>query len=282
MRIAITGAAGLLGHGLVRVFEERHEVLALGRAEADICDAAALREVMQRTLPDVVVHAAAIPDIDVCEEDPQLARAVNVEGTRNVVKAARDASAGVAFISTDAVFDGLRHAPYTEEDAPNPPTVYGRTKVEGERIVAEDARHWIFRVPLLFGPGKLNYVERGLRQLAKGNSWPAITDQMGGAGYTLDLARTMMRVIEANKCGLFHLSNAGTCSRYELARAAAEMAGFDPGHVVGRTRAEMRRAAVRLEYAVMEMRALDAAGVPRPRHWKEALAEYVASLRGRL
>ena len=127
MRIAITGAAGLLGHGLVAAFSTRHQVFPLTRAEADITDAEAVGAVFERIRPDLVVHAAGIPDIDLCEADPAKGFRVNFQGTCHVVEAARRVGAGVAHISTDAVFDGTKTTPYVETDATGPITVYGRT-----------------------------------------------------------------------------------------------------------------------------------------------------------
>jgi dTDP-4-dehydrorhamnose reductase len=275
MRIVVTGSTGLFGYGIAQVFGRRHSVTALTRAEADLTDATQVRAAITGARPDVVVHPAGIPDLDICEADPALAHAVNVEGTRHVAEAARAAGAGVAYISTDAVFDGLKRTPYIETDPTNPPTVYGRTKLLGEEIVRGLPNHWIFRVSLLFGPGKTNFVEKCLRAIAEGKEYLATEDQLGSATYTLDAASKIMEVVEARRYGLFHLSNAGACSRVEIARRAAELAGLDSGKVIGKPMDEMGRRAKRLKYAVMEMEALKQAGFGVPRPWQEALAEYV-------
>jgi dTDP-4-dehydrorhamnose reductase len=203
---------------------------------------------------------------------------VNVEGTRHVVESARAVQAVVGYISTDAVFDGKNTRPYVESDPPLPITVYGRTKLSGELIVLTHPEHWIFRVPVLFGPGKTNFVEKGLRKIATGESYVVAGDQEGCAAYTLDAAYKIMAVVEARRYGLYHLANQGACTRYELARRAAELAGLDPGKVVGVPAHQMGRRALRLKFAVMEMGALKAAGFSLPRPWPEALADYIRTL----
>lgn len=278
MNVAITGPTGLFGHGLVEVFKARHKVLPLTRADADITRPDEVRALLRRLTPDVVIHPAGIPDIDVCETDPAKGFLVNYHGVRNVVQSAEEIGAKVAYISTDAVFDGNRRTPYTETDPTIPPTVYGRTKLRGEQVVKTLAGHWIFRVSVLFGPGKVNFVEKGLRRLAAGKSYAVTIDQIGSATYTLDAAAKIMEVVEAGRYGLYHLSNQGACSRYELAIKAAEIAGLDTSRIIGKRDEEMGRRAPRLKYAVMAMDALQAAGFSLPRRWEEALSDYVHAL----
>jgi dTDP-4-dehydrorhamnose reductase len=275
LKVAITGAAGLLGHGLVEVFGRRHDVVALTRGEVDITNADQVRAAFAKSRPDIVVHAAAIPDLDECEANPPKAVRVNVDGTQHIVDAAGAIGAAVAYTSTDAVFDGKKQTPYTESDPTDPPTVYGRTKLFGEEIVRSSPSHWIFRVSVLFGPGKTNFIDKGLRKLASGQELVAASDQLGSATYTLDAARKIMEVVEAKRYGLFHLSNVGACTRLELAQRAAALAGLDPKKVIGRPVDQMGRVAKRLKYAVMEMNALEEAGFSLPRRWEDALAEYV-------
>ena len=278
MRIAITGAAGLFGHGLVAAFASRHTVSPLTRADADITDPKAVRVLLEQIRPEVVVHPAGIPDLDIADADPARAHLVNVEGTRHVVESAHAVGAAVVYISTDAVFNGQSTRPYVESDLPDPITVYGRTKLEGETIARALPNHWIFRVPVLFGPGKTNFIEKGLRKIAAGENYVVASDQLGCATYTLDAAYKIMEVVEARRYGLYHLANQGTCTRFELARRAAELSGLDSSEVTGVPSAEMGRRAPRLKYAVMEMAALKAAGFALPRPWPEALTDYLRAL----
>jgi dTDP-4-dehydrorhamnose reductase len=275
MRVLITGAAGLFGHGLTQVFVTKHTVFPITHAVVDTTNAAAIRDLFVKLEPEIVIHGAAIPDLDICEADPALANSVNVEGTRNVAEAAREIDAAVAFISSDSIFDGKKTTPYIETDAPNPGTVYGRTKVQGEEIVATLPTHWIIRVPVLFGPGKVKFVEKGLLKLMKGEEYFVALDQVASATYTLDAAHTMMELIEARRHGVFHVANAGQCSRYELAHRAAELAGLNSALVIGKPRSELAGPAKRLNYSVLEMRALKENGFALPRPWEEALKEYI-------
>lgn len=278
MKIAITGSAGLFGHGLVEVISKRHTVFSMGRPEADITRFDEVRAALKRWRPDVVIHAAAIPSPDVCETDPALAYLVNVHGTRHVVEAAKEVGAAVAYISTDAVFDGEKNTPYVETDPTISSTVYGRTKLRGEQLVAALPTYWIFRVCVLFGPGKVNFIEKGLRAMAAGQTYVVASDQMGNALYTPDGAEKILEVVENGRPGLYHLTNQGTCSRYELATYAAEKAGVDPSKLVGVPSEQMGRPAKRLKYAVMEMQKLREAGIPLPRLWQDAMDEYLGTL----
>jgi dTDP-4-dehydrorhamnose reductase len=278
MKIAITGSNGLFGHGLVQVISQRHTVFSIGRAEADITQFEAVREAFHRLRPDVVIHAAAIPSPDVCELDPAQAYLVNVHGTCHVVEAAKEIGASVAYISSDAVFDGEKQSPYRETDRTIPPTVYGRTKLLGERLVAGLPRYWSFRVVVLFGPGKTNFIEKGLRAMAAGEDYVVASDQLGGALYTPDGAEKILEVVESGRSGVYHLTNQGTCTRLELARYAVEKAGLDLSKLVGIPADQLGRPAKRLKYAVLEMQGLKEAGLKLPRSWQTALDDYLSTL----
>ncbi len=278
MRVAVTGSSGLLGSALAEVFAGRHEVLRMSRSVADVSRAAEVRSAILSFGPQVILHSAAVRDPDRCELEPALATAVNVEGTRNVVSAARELGAAVAYISTDAVFDGWKAAPYTEDDVPAPLSFYARTKLQGEEAVAEREHHWIFRMPVLFGPGPNSSLAAGLKALREGREYSAASDQVGCAAHTEDAARKILEVIEARAYGLFHLANQGAVSRLELARCAATLAGLDAAQVSGKTLNEMQRPAPRPKYQVMEMAELRRRGFALPRPWEEALAAYISTL----
>lgn len=278
MNVAITGANGLFGHGLVQVFREAHTVYPLTRSEADLTQLDQVRRALMAIKPDVMIHTAGIPDPDMCEREPNRAFEANVVATRNVVAVAKELGSPVAHISTDAVFDGTKTTPYTEEDRPNPISVYGKTKLQAESEVAILRRYWIFRISVLFGPGKDNSVSKGLRTIKSGGTYTVASDQVGSATYSLDAANIIKQLMASGSVGLFHLSNHGVCSRLELAQQAAILAGLPPDRVIGKPLAEMGRPAPRPKYAVMQMNALKRAGISPPRSWQTALAEYLKML----
>jgi len=276
LKIAITGGAGLFGRGLQAALAEEHEVVSLTHADLDITDSVGVRRVLTRISPHLVVHTAALPDIDYCETHPDEAQRVNVEGTQNVVTGTAALGAGLAHISTDAVFDGKKSTPYIETDATNPISVYGRSKLDAELAVQEYERHWIFRVSVLFGPGKTNFVSKAVARVRSGQKHLAASDQLGSATYTLDASRKILEVVEAKKYGLYHLCNSGPCTRMELAEQAIIDVGMNPGMIEGVPGETMGRPGPRLKYAVMEMRALRKAGFEPPRPWQDALRDYIA------
>ncbi len=278
MKVGLTGTTGLFGHGLQRVFSRDHEVLPLPHAQLDLIEAKAVFAALQDSSLDLLVHPAGIPDIDLCELESERCWNANVEATRNLCDAAKQFNFGMAFISSDAVFDGKKDTPYIESDPVNPPTVYGKSKVAAEELVKRVEKHWIFRVSVLFGPGKTNFVERGITKLRNGEEYVVASDQIGSATYTLDAARVIMQVCQTAPSGIYHLSNSEPCSRYELACEAARLAGLECSGVVGVPMDAMRRVAPRLKYSVMEMAALKQTSLRLPRSWQAALKEYVATL----
>lgn len=227
MRVAITGSRGQLGSALQRISVE-HEVLGLVRPMHDITDMDAIGMAIREFVPDIVIHAAAMTDVDGCERDPEAARRVNVLGTRNVAVAAQQVDAKLVYISTDYVFDGRKAAPYWEYDDVNPLSVYGRTKWLGEEIVRRfSSRYYIVRTAWLYGEGEDNFVGTVLRLARERGSLHMVTDEVGSPTFVLDLAQAILKLLETFAYGTYHLSNAGTCSRYQWAREILDIAGRD-------------------------------------------------------
>lgn len=227
VRVVITGSRGQLGSALQEVLIE-HPVLGLVRPEHDVTDISAVGAAIQEFAPDVVVHTAAMTDVDGCERDPEAARRTNVLGTRNVVLAAQRAGAKLVYISTDYVFDGYKKGPYWEYDEANPLSVYGRTKWLGEEMVRRfSSRHYIVRTAWLYDGGSDNFVGTVLRLAEERDSLRMVTDEVGSPTFVVDLARAILKLVQTSAYGAYHLSNTGTCSRYQWAQEILDLGGYD-------------------------------------------------------
>lgn len=279
----VTGGSGQLGRDLARALGPG--AIALPHSELDVTDAAAVAAAVGDLAPGAIVNAAAWTDVDGCEGDRERARAVNGDGAANVARAAGDAL--VVQISTDYVFDGRAGRAYVEDDPPNPLSVYGRTKLEGEEAVRSLAARWaVVRSAWLYGAGGKNFVTSILRAAAGARDrLRVVDDQVGSPTATVDLAGVLVTLIEKGCTGTYHAVNAGGCSRFEFARAILEEAGEDPGRLSPVPTSAMPRPAARPAYAPLEGRAWRAAGLPPLRPWREALAgalpAILTALRGR-
>jgi dTDP-4-dehydrorhamnose reductase len=213
----------------------------------------------------LVVHAAAWTDVDGAESDPEGARLVNVEGTRNVVAL----GAPVVYYSTDYVFDGTKRDPYVESDEPGPQSVYGRMKLEGEREVREG---WIVRSSWLFGWTGRNFVKTMLELGRERDEVSVVADQVGSPTYVGHLAEATRELLDLSH-GTWHLAAKGECSWAEFARAIFEEAGLDT-RVREITTEELGRPAPRPAYSVLRSEK----GAPRLPHWREGLRACLARL----
>ncbi|MBI2116492.1 MAG: dTDP-4-dehydrorhamnose reductase [candidate division NC10 bacterium] len=279
MRIVITGAEGQLGVELVRALAGHGEVTGCTQADLDVTNPGCA-DCLAGLRPDWVVHAAAATDVDKCERDPEGAMAVNAEGTRRVAEGCRRAGAGLVYLSTDYVFDGQEGRPYTEEDAPAPLNVYGRSKLEGERATRSLAPRWvIIRTAWLYGTHGRNFVKTVLGKVRDGERLQVVDDQVGSPTYARDLADAVALLLSRGLTGLYHVTSGGACSWYEFAREILRLSGSDLNSLSRITSAELNRPARRPAYSVLENAAWRAAGLAPLRAWPEALAAMLAALR---
>lgn len=236
MRVYVTGADGMLGTALRAALSADPDtadwpVLAVSAADFDIGDAAAVAGSIRDVRPDVVVHTAAHAIVDDCEADPKLALRVNIAGVRNVVEACQRTGSRLVYVSSDYVFDGLDTPPggYREDDVPNPLSVYGLTKVAGERISATLDDHLNVRTSWLFGGAdeRVDNVLALIRQIRRGERPRLISDQFSLPTYTVDLARALVYLMTRKPAvaGTVHIANAGTASWYEVARYVLDVLG---------------------------------------------------------
>ncbi len=270
-RVAITGAGGMLGHDLIRALEGR-EVAAFDHASCDITDSASTHARIAEARPEVVVHLAAYTKVNACERDPIRAFLVNGEGTRNVARGANAAGARLVYISTDYVFNGRKHTPWTEDDPVDPINVYGRSKLEGERQASREAT-LIVRSGWLYGSHGRNFVEAILEQAAKGGPLKVVADQMGCPTYTPHLAAAIVALMDREARGIVHVPAGGECTWHEFALAILEAKGYSLPVEAASSESDPTP---RPEYSVLSDERLRGLGVSPLPHWREGLREYLA------
>lgn len=264
MRVLITGAGGQVGRELVAAFEAdgHHEVIGCDHAGLDVADRDQVLDAITSTRPDAIVHPAAWTAVDACEGDPELAFAVNALGTRHVADGARRVGATVCYLSTDYVFDGTKPVPYLEWDEPDPQSVYGASKLAGEREI--DPGSTIVRTSWVCGENGSNMVKTILRLSSQQGTLSFVDDQRGHPTFADDLAVAVKRLVVERRPGTFHVTNQGAVSWYEFARAVLEASGQDPERVVPVATAELQppRPAPRPANSVLDNAALRLSGLP--------------------
>jgi dTDP-4-dehydrorhamnose reductase len=271
MHLLVTGAAGMLGTEVVAA--AGHDVVGLARADLDITDAEAVRAAVRDIRPDAVVNCAGYTNVDGAEGDEAAATAINGDGAGHVAAAAAEVGAHVVHVSTDYVFAGDARAPYPEDAPTGPRTAYGRSKLEGERLVAQAAPHGhaIVRTAWLFGPHGQNFVDTMLRLGAERDELSVVDDQVGCPTYAGHLAAALLEVAERRTPGVIHAAGAGACTWFDLARATFERAQL-PVTVHPCTTADFPRPAPRPAYSVLGSTRRDAPVLPP---WQEGLAAHL-------
>jgi dTDP-4-dehydrorhamnose reductase len=296
MKVVVVGAAGLLGRALCRAFAPDGVVVRVTHQDIDIRDPLRTKALINGMRADVVINAAAYTDVDGCESDPKRAFGVNAAGARNVAVASRGTAASHVYISTDYVFDGKQEAPYVESDQPAPLSIYGHSKVAGERLVLEsNPRSFVVRTAWLYGEGSHDYVHAVLEAARAGRDLSVSSDQHGTPTWVDDLARQIRALAVSEAFGLYHASSEGSCTRYALAREILCWAGYaerpanrdaarfasqsDPAitfavHPVHNE--ELRQRARRPKRAVLENSSLKARGLNVMPYWRDSLQAFVS------
>ncbi len=278
MRILLTGGRGLLGTPLSERLASAHDVLQLDIEEMDVTDSAAVVAVLTDARPDRVLHLAAWTDVDGCEGDPARAHEINAVGARNVAEACAGIGAGLLYVSTDYVFDGSKDGPYDVDDATGPISAYGRSKLAGEEFVRALApTWWIVRCQSIYGLQRTSFVDAILARAAGGEPLRVVTDQRVSPSYAPDLAEALEAVVLRGTPGVYHASNDGSCTWYECAEAALEIAGLDDVSMASITAAELGRPAPRPANSVFSLDRLEREAGCRLRPWRDALAEYLGA-----
>ncbi len=278
MRIALVGGRGQLGRELVSVLSPHHQVTVLDLPECDITQRGAIHTIVALK-PELVLHTAAMTDVEGCARDPLAAFRANALGTQNVALACQSAHAPMVYISTNEVFDGTKDSPYLEFDPPHAINAYGASKLAGEQYVQMLLdRYYIVRIAWLFSPGGNNFPQKIIAAAKSKGPLSVVTDEIANPTYAPDLARALAQLIETGHYGIYHLTNEGTASRFDFAAHILRLAGQQVP-LTPITLAEYKRASTPPRNgALTNFVAATALGI-QLRRWEEALEDYFISLR---
>jgi dTDP-4-dehydrorhamnose reductase len=266
----------MLGSQVLRTAPSGIRAVGTTLVDTDLADAAAVEALFRRVRPRGVVHTAGYTDVDGAEDAREAAHRDNVVATRNVAEACAGRKIPLVTVSTDYVFNGRADRPYTEDDAPDPLGVYGRTKLAAERA-AGDAR--IVRSAWLYGPRGRHFPRTILELAARRKEIRVVDDQRGSPTSTLELAPALWDVLERGEDGsIYHATAEGSCTWYELARAVLELAGVAGVRLLPCRTAEFPRPAPRPAYSVLDCSRLSRLRGGPLAPWREALRRYLESM----
>jgi dTDP-4-dehydrorhamnose reductase len=279
LKVLVTGAAGMVGRAVRQFCDQSGDtVLAYDHSALDIASTEDVWQTIRSTRPDAVINCAAWTDVDGCESDIERAFAANARGPENLASASRDVDAVFVTISTDYVFDGIKEGFYTEEDRPNPISVYGRAKLEGERRSHEaNPASIIVRSGFIFGPGGKNFLSTVVDRARKGEHIKAITDAYGTPTYSRDLARRLRELARLNHPGIFHVANSGNGASYaEFAEEAIKSAHLEDRQVEGVLTESLNRPAPRPQNSRLVCINSEKLGLSPLPDWRDALRRFAA------
>jgi len=287
MRIAIVGARGQLGAAVVEECALAHRTIGFARDDLDIADDAAVIDAMTRLRPDAIVNGIAYTDVDGAESHPIDALNANAFVVRTLARAANAVGAALVHYGTDFVFDGAASVPYTENDRPNPRSVYAASKLLGEWFATDAPRAYVLRVESLFGRTATGPAPRGtvaniVNVLKAGGTPKLFEDRTVSPTYLADAARATRLLLESSAPpGLYHCVNSGCCTWLEFGRALAAGLGGDEfvTRLVPVRMADVTLKAIRPRYCALSNVKLAAVGIAMP-PWQDALARYVTAERG--
>jgi len=283
LRWLVTGAGGMVGRDLCAALEMRVEhVTAVTKADLDITDAPAIRNVIRRARPDVIVNCAAYTKVDDAEANEHLATAINGSAVEFLAGAANDVDALLVQLSTHFVFDGSKRTTYEVNDPTAPLSAYGRSKLIGEQAASLAQKHVVLRTAWLFGVHGPNFVEAIRNQIRKGtNPLRVVHDQRGRPTYTPHLADAIVRVArlahaDADARGIIHYADNPECTWFDFAQGIVASAGADTT-VIPVTSSEFPRPAIRPAYSVLSTERYERLTSVHSESWEEGLREYLLS-----
>ena len=280
MKVLVTGTKGQLGYDVVNELEKRgHTAVAVDIEEMDITDAVSVERVITEAEVEAVIHCAAYTAVDAAEDNVEICRRVNAEGTENIAKVCKKLDLKMIYISTDYVFDGEGERPWEPDDERHPLNVYGQTKYEGELAVEKYLeKYFIVRIAWVFGVNGKNFIKTMLKLSETHEELNVVDDQVGSPTYTYDLAVLLVDMVESDKYGRYHATNEGLCTRYEFAKEIFRQAGVEVK--VNPVTSDMFPAkAKRPKNSRMSKEKLDANGFHRLPTWQDALERYLSEIR---
>jgi len=289
MKILVTGGAGMLGSALCPALSKNDYKLLVtdltptekGIEYLDVRNFNQVSEIAAKVKPDMIMHLAAETDVDKCELEPDRAFLTNTIGTQNVALICQKQQIEMVYISTLGVFYGEKHEPYTEFDEPNPINFYGRSKLEGEKIVQNLLRnYYIVRAGWMVGGGPKKdkkFVGKIIRQLSETRRLKAVNDRMGSPTYTVDFSKCLIDLIETGYYGLYHCTNKGVCSRFDVAKKIVDFLGKSDVIIEPVSSAYFPLPAIRARSEMSRNYKLELLGMDTARKWEEALRDYIDS-----
>ncbi|MCK4606877.1 MAG: dTDP-4-dehydrorhamnose reductase [candidate division Zixibacteria bacterium] len=282
-KLMVTGCLGQLGGELVAALRGEYEVCGADRQQFDITDRSAVNTAIVSARPTAVLHTAAYTDVDGCETNRELAMTVNADGTENIARACREVGAKMIYFSTDYVFDGSKQDAYVESDPPNPQTVYGRSKLEGEQAVVSLLDNYtVVRIAWLYSARGVNFVRKMTQQ---GSQWlkqaaeerrplMVVNDQVANPTWTAEVARQTQVILDNDLTGILHATSGGEVSWYHFTVRLFELLDLRvPVHPCSSD--EFHRPATRPKRSSLDNNRLGESGLDIMRHWDAALSEFV-------
>jgi dTDP-4-dehydrorhamnose reductase len=276
--LLVTGAGGMVGRAVTDYCRsEGDEVFAYDHATLDISDQRLVRETLEKAKPEAVINCAAWTDVDGCEREPARAKTDNTEGPENLAIASRAVGALLVTISTDYVFDGVREGFYTQRDDPSPQSVYGLSKLDGERRAqVASARTIVVRSGFIFGPGGSNFLSSLAERVRRGERITAIGDAWGTPTYSRHLAARLRQLAQLDLPGIYHVVNSGEGASYaEFGRAVAEALGHDRSQVESGRADDLKRPAPRPRNSRLQCLLSEGLGLAPLPNWQDAVRDFV-------
>ena len=279
MRVFVTGVKGQLGYDVMNELEKQGlEGIGVDIDEMDITDADQVNKVIKEAAPDAVIHCAAYTAVDAAEDNEEICRKVNAQGTENIAKVCEELDIKMMYISTDYVFNGQGERPWEPDDEREPLNVYGQTKYEGELAIEEHVKKFFtVRIAWVFGVNGKNFIKTMLNLGKTHDHLTVVNDQTGSPTYTYDLARLLVDMIQTDKYGRYHATNEGLCTWYEFACEIFKQAGMNVS-VAPVSSDEYPAKAKRPSNSRMDKSKLTANGFQPLPTWQDALSRYLKEI----